>query len=73
MYWSDTDTLYLKFKPEDIVQCWGSSEDLPSVFEAYSENKFTLSNVDYFDMYCGFVASSISVRGFIRDILVCNV
>ena len=52
--WSNSDTFFLQFRETDVLQWWGTSEDLPKAFQQYPKNKFILSNYDYFYLDCGY-------------------
>ena len=53
IYWSNYDTLYLKFEDKDLIQWWGNSSTLEQGFETYPNNQFILSNFDYLYLDCG--------------------
>ena len=53
IYWSNLDTLYLKFEEKDLIQWWGNSSGLEQGFATYPNNQFILSNYDYLYIDCG--------------------
>jgi len=55
MYWLFPDTAaYLQFEPSDVLQWWGNTSGLMPQFDRFPNNKFILSNYDYFYFDCGF-------------------
>ena len=57
MYWLNPATTYLNFEPEDVLQWWGNLTQLLPTFQQYPNNKFVLSNFEYFYLDCGFGGS----------------
>lgn len=53
VYWSNPDTSFLQFQPNDIIQWWGNMTGLPDGLATYPSNKVILSNYDYLYMDCG--------------------
>jgi len=53
IYWTNPDTDFLNFNSSDILQWWGITSDLSSAMNHYPQNKYILSNYDYFYLDCG--------------------
>ena len=54
IYWLGSETLFLEFEPEDIIQWWGNTTALFPVFDQFPKNRFIVSNYDHFYLDCGF-------------------
>ena len=53
LYWSNEDTFYMRYKPNDILVYWGLASNITTLKETYPENKFVMAPGDYYYLDCG--------------------
>ncbi|CDW77979.1 glycosyl hydrolase family catalytic domain containing protein [Stylonychia lemnae] len=53
LYWSNEDTFFLDFKPNDILLYWGQSSNIGNLSQIYPNNKFVLLPGDHYYLDCG--------------------
>eukprot|EP01016_Furgasonia_blochmanni_P041198 TRINITY_DN5322_c0_g1_i1.p1 TRINITY_DN5322_c0_g1~~TRINITY_DN5322_c0_g1_i1.p1 ORF type:complete len:604 (+),score=76.42 TRINITY_DN5322_c0_g1_i1:64-1875(+) len=53
VYWSNADTLYLRYAEGDTIQWWGNTSMIPEVIKQYDKQKIILSAWDYLYLDAG--------------------
>jgi hexosaminidase len=53
LYWGNSDTNFLEFQSDDLIQYWGNGSDLQDYMETYPKNHMVLSNYDALYLDCG--------------------
>jgi hexosaminidase len=53
VYWTNPDTLYLNFESDEILQWWGTTDQLAAGMTHYPKNRYILSNFNYLYLDCG--------------------
>mmetsp|Transcript_36360 Transcript_36360/g.41447 ORF Transcript_36360/g.41447 Transcript_36360/m.41447 type:complete len:543 (-) Transcript_36360:1211-2839(-) len=62
MYWINPSTSELNFDEDDVLQFWGSTSQFQDIAKQYPNNRFVLSNDDYYYLDWGYGTPSGGVR-----------
>ena len=54
MYWSNEDTFYMRYKVNDILMYWGSSNNIGTFKNTYPQNDIVFALADYYYLDCGY-------------------
>jgi hexosaminidase len=54
LYWSNTDTFYQRYRPQDILVYWDLAANITNFTATYPNNSYVMCPVDFYYLDCSF-------------------